>query len=193
MTARSPIVKFLNDVALLNEGYFDTYDDSHLSRTHDAFGNRTRDRRMGPGDLLQVKDDQAELWYIILDHTLYELEAGNRIVRKAFGPIWWSKRQLMLAIRQGQVSNADVLSAQLADMEDDRWILAANHAEYIDTDRQVNTGVTTEEMLSGRLGHFELEAFLLIEDIEGTDPNDSQRPREFIMVTRSDLHRWLSE
>ncbi|VDB91982.1 unnamed protein product [Peniophora sp. CBMAI 1063] len=97
----------------------------------------------------------------------------------------------MDAIQAGQVRNADVLSAQLADVDDDWWFLAINHAEYLLAD-QVETGVTLQELHGGRLGSFEQEYYIMINDVPGTDEADLQRQREFVLLSRSELKEWLA-
>ncbi|VDB96041.1 unnamed protein product [Peniophora sp. CBMAI 1063] len=155
---------------------------------------RVRQPCAGPpnGTWRSVKNDHGDLWYAILEHVIYEVEDDDDIVRKVFCVYWWSRRQLIEAIEDGEVNNPEVLLSQLADIEDDWWVLAVNHADYILSQEQVITGVTQEEMRSGRLGSFEPDYFLMIEDVPGTDVGDPQRPRDFNLLSRSELRDWLS-
>ena len=43
-----------------------------------------------------------------------------------------------------------------------------------------------------RLGHFEMDYYLSIDDVDGADDNDDQRPRLFVLKSRRDLLEWLS-
>lgn len=93
-------------------------------------------------------------------------------------------------------------------MPDNLWLLAANHTGYVNADEQVISELVTQALFSGsvfiltlagitksemlQLGHFELDYFLSIQDVEGANWDDDQRPREFLLKSRRTVLEWLS-
>ncbi|VDB87280.1 unnamed protein product [Peniophora sp. CBMAI 1063] len=115
----------------------------------------------------------------------------------------WSVGHLYQAIGEGKVRNAAVyvrqpfepgtatdfasesLTQQLRGLSYNWCFVAANHTDVVYADDQVISGVTPGDM--AKLGYLDPEFYLLIEDVPGTDHNDPQRAREFVLVSRLDI------